>query len=165
MRSLSVVSLMCLVLGATQSVTAQAIPVDSGRPVRVALRAGPLIQGLLVRQTPESLVLQHPTGKPATHSMLLVRDVASVDSLVSRHSAGSVFKGLGLGALTGAVLGAIAAEIEYSRCMNKVPHDDMCGMAILDVPALALLGGITGTIVGAVRTTESWVPVWRAEDR
>ncbi|MDQ6633308.1 MAG: hypothetical protein M3Z10_00950 [Gemmatimonadota bacterium] len=155
-------SLVVQAFAATSYASAQSIPVDSGQPVRVALRVGPLIEGTLVRQTPERLVVRVAAGDTGARTMFLLRDLENVASLTRVHSAGSAFKGLGLGLLGGAIVGGVVAAVAINSCSNKVPHDDMCGLYITAVPAAAALGGVVGLIVGSVRTRMEWRPVWSA---
>jgi hypothetical protein len=155
MRYLIIVtSLIAPVFGATA--TAQSIPVDSGRPVRVALRAGPLIEGVLVRQTPEQLDIRVAAGDTGAHAMFLVRDVESVATPTYIRSAGSAFTGLVFGVFGGAIVGGVIAASDKG-CK------DACGMSILAVPAFGLLGGFIGLMAGSSRTTTSWIPIWPAK--
>jgi hypothetical protein len=151
-------SLVAQVLGAAPHAAAQSIPADSGQPVLVVLRAGPRIEGMLVRQTPERLVIRVANGD----TLFLVRDVEKVASPTQIHTAGLAVKGLGFGVLGGAIVGGVVAAVSISSCSHKVPHDDMCGMGILAVPATAVLGGVVGLIVGSVRTRTEWRPIWSA---
>ena len=159
---ITVTSLVVQAFAATSYASAQSIPVDSGQPVRIALRAGPLIEGTLVRQTPERLVVRVVAGDTSARAMFLVRDVENVASPTRVHSAGSAFKGLGLGLLGGTIVGGVAAAVAVISCSSKAWHDDLCGVYIVAVPAAAVLGGVVGLIVGSVRTRTEWRPVWSA---
>jgi hypothetical protein len=139
------------------------IPVDSSRPLRVELRSGALVQGHMVRQTAESLAVRVADRDTAADQVLHVRDIATVAAPVRRHSGRSALKGLGIGVLIGTAVGTVAAVIENGKCQNTIPRSDMCGMSILYVPAGAIVGGLTGTFIGAARTHEEWEPVWRSD--
>jgi hypothetical protein len=155
---ITVTSLVAQAIAATPNASAQSIPVDSGQPVLVVLRAGPQIEGLLVRQTPERLVIRVAAGD----TLFLVRDVEKVASPAQVHTLGLAAKGLGVGFLGGALLGGVAAAIGINRCEHQTPHNDMCGLGIVAVPATAVLGGVVGLIVGSVRTRTEWRPIWSA---
>jgi uncharacterized integral membrane protein len=94
--------------------------------------------------------------------MFLVRDVDNVASPTRVHSAGSAFKGLGLGLLEGAIVGGVLATVAVVSCSSKAYHDDLCGVYLVAVPGAAVLGGVVGLIVGSVRTRMEWRPVWSA---
>ena len=148
-----VTTLIAPALGAAPSAAAQAIPADSGQPVRVALRAGPLIEGILVRQTPAQLDIRVAAGDSGAHAMLLVREVESVATPTYVRSAGSAFTGLVVGVIGGAIVGGVIAATDRG-CK------DMCGMSIYAVPAFGLLGGFIGLMAGSSRTTREWIPIW-----
>jgi hypothetical protein len=151
----TVTSLIVPVLGATTPATAQLIPADSGQPVRVALRAGPLIEGILVRQTPERFVIRVAAGDTGAQAMFLLRDVESVALPIYVRSAGSAFQGLGLGILGGGIVGGVISAMSQRRC-----HVDGCELSIVAVPAFALLGGFMGLMAGSSHTTTEWTPIW-----
>lgn len=140
-----------------QRVAPRLIPIDSSRLLRIELRSGGLVQGRMVRQTPESLTVRGAELDATTDRMVSVSDIAAVSVPVLRHTMSSVLGGLGIGFLAGTVVGGLVGAYQYHSC-----EGDICGLLILNVPFGAIVGAFTGTVVGAIRKREVWDPVWPA---
>jgi hypothetical protein len=160
------IALVCFTspaLAVAQLAAPRWIPIDSSRPLRVELRNGALVEGHMVRQTAESLTVRVTDRDTAADRVLRVGDISTVAIPEQRHSGRSTLKGLGIGFLIGTAVGSVVAGIENGKCSNKTPHNDMCGMSVLYIPAGAIVGALTGTVIGAVRTHEEWAPVWHPD--
>ena len=160
MRTITITLVALLALGATSSAVAQAVPADSGQVVRVAVRAGPTIEGILVRQTPEQLVVRVAAGDTGAHTLIPLREVETVATSTYVRSGSTAARGFFFGMFGGAILGGIVAGREYNSCVRSGKGDGMCGMANLAVPALAIVGGFVGLMAGSSQTTAQWSPIW-----
>jgi hypothetical protein len=146
-----------LAVGAQADSTSH-IPVQPGDSIRVIMRSGAMLPGVLARQTPGSIALQRDVdGRPADTVVTFV-EVASVEARVSRHTVHSMVSGFGTGLLSGAVAGGLLAYTHTLPCSG-----DGCGFAILAVPMLGIAGGVIGFVAGGFQTTVTWEEVWRAE--
>lgn len=66
----------------------------------------------------------------------------------------------GWGLVFGGMIGFTASYIvAYNDVKHCAPNDDMCGLIWIIVPPSALAGLVTGGIIGAVTTGETWQPV------
>ena len=123
-------------------------PIEPGTLVRARALDGTSTQGWLVRQTADTLVIRRVVGPGARDEVgIATSEVLSVDRLASRRNAS---EGLVLG--VGAGLFTAAAWLGAS-CGGA------CGIAVLAVPAGAVVGGVIGILAGAAHVTESWEPV------
>ena len=146
------------VLAAAQVHASRAFPSIPGDSMRVSLRNGPALEGRLQRWTADSVVLRRVVDSRATDTVMALSHVSTVEARVRRHAAGSAAKGFGLGVLAGGASGALLATLGMSSCAGE-----MCGLGYLTVPLFAAAGGVTGLLVGAVRSSEVWDVVWRSE--
>ena len=72
-----------------------------------------------------------------------------------RQSLGRAGWGLVFGGMIGLVASYAVATVQVRRC---APNDDMCSLNYLIVPPATVAGLVTGLIVGAVTTGETWQP-------
>ena len=157
MRRFSVLALLAWpVLAAAQDPVARAVTSSAGDSIRVSLLDGRRLEGSLQRWTRDSLALRRVAGSTSTDTVMALSIVSVVEHRVRRHTARSAFKGMGLGILAGGALGALVAGT--SECTG-----DFCELALLLIPASAVVGGVGGLLVGAIRTTGVWEIVWRSE--
>jgi hypothetical protein len=155
-----------LVMGVVLGVTsrgAQGLPVElfplRATPVRATIRTDSLperVTGSFVRGTPDQIVIETPEAE-----VLTIRE-ASLMALEqkSRDRWRGALKGLGFGAVGGALLGGISSVIQndpgpYCELVCSTSEEFVLG-AVLGVA----LGASLGTIVGALVGSERWVRVW-----
>ncbi|MEO7711294.1 MAG: hypothetical protein ABIV10_00060 [Gemmatimonadaceae bacterium] len=158
-RFIALALLMSPVLAAAQVPASPFTKWIVGDSVRVSLRDGRKLEGSLQRAMRDSVVLRREAGRLTTDTVMALSHVSLVESGVRRHTAGSAFKGMGLGLLAGSLLGALAAGASSQGCTGE-----MCTLSILLIPAGAAVGGAGGLLVGAIRTTSTWEIVWKSED-
>ena len=113
--------------------------------------------GTLVRFGRDSLVMQRcrecaPEAQP--WSRITRVDVREGTTWSGRHMA--------LGALGG---GVIAAAIETQRVRRDMArcHDGPCGLAVLGIPIVGLLGAAGGAVLGALWRVDSWREIYCAD--
>ena len=159
-RRIALALLMSPVLAAAQVPASPVLIWIAGDSIRVTLRDGRTLEGSVERGTRDSIALRRVAGGQSTDTMMALSHVSTVESRVTRHTAGSAVKGLGLGFVAGGVLGALAAAVSSSDCTGE-----MCSLAILLIPSGAVVGSVGGLLVGAVRTTSDWKISWRSEGR
>ncbi len=157
-RLIALALLMWPVLAAAQIPASPFTKWVAGDSVRVSLLDGRKLEGSLRRVTRDSVSLRRVAGRQTTDTVMAFSHLSLVESGVRRHTAGSAFKGMGLGILAGGAFGAVAAGVSHGGCTGE-----MCGLAILLIPAGAVAGGVGGLLVGAVRTTNEWEIAWRSE--
>lgn len=154
MRGLIAIAAVAWPLLATaQERPAVRIPIRLGDSLRVITLNGTAMEGTLLRQSGDSLTLQVATPGATAERSFASAGVATVEAW-RRHR--SAIKGLGLGLLAGAAAGGVLAASSQSGCTG-----DMCGMAIIAVPIMALGGGAVGLVAGGLHTTASWEMMWR----
>lgn len=131
------------------------IPVDSGAPIRVLVRTGASLEGNLGRRSGDSIVLRRTVDRRPTDTTVFLGDVSTVAIKVRRHLAGATWKGLGIGVLSGGLVGAALAANSIQHCTGE-----LCGLAVLDIPTVGLVGGMVGLVVGRRHTSERWETIW-----
>jgi hypothetical protein len=99
---------------AAQAPSLPRVPMDSGESIRVLMRSGVQLQGELLRQTADSLALRRTMSLGSADTAAALREISSVESRVRRHTIGSAFKGLGVGAVSGAAFGGFIALASMS---------------------------------------------------
>ena len=157
-RLIALALLMCPVLAAAQVPASPVLIWIAGDSIRITLRNGRTLEGSVERGTRDSIALRRGAGSWTTDTVMALSHISTVESRVRRHTAGSAFKGIGLGILAGGAFGAVAAAVSYAGCTGE-----MCGLAVLLVPAGAVVGGVGGLLVGAIRTTSEWEIAWRSD--
>lgn len=139
-----------LLLGAPTCVSSQEVP-DSllGRRVRLTFRGSPtdaVHVGTLRRADSRGLALRTSKGVVAQFPVAQLMGVE-----VSESDRGhKMLQGLGLGALSGAVIFRLWADHHYLD-----DEFNTLGAMVLGLPA----GGFAGLMVGAALATEQWVPI------
>jgi hypothetical protein len=157
-RLITIAGLAWPMLATAQISSSPRVLVDSGASVRVLMRNGLQLQGELLRLAADSLALRRPVIGGAADTVVALSQVSSVESRTRGHSVLSAISGLGIGFFTGAIAGIIVASESRKGCVG-----DSCGMAAVAVPILAGVGGLVGLVVGSLRTSEGWEPVWRSD--
>lgn len=152
---IAMVGLAWPLLATAQAQAPPRIPVDSGDAIRVLMRSGVQLEGSLVRWTADSIGLRRTAADRSADTVVALAEISAVEARVRRHTAGSALKGMGIGLLSGAAAGAVVAGASMSSCQGE-----LCSLAILYIPVVAVAGGVGGLIVGVVRTTEVWEVVW-----
>jgi hypothetical protein len=151
-----------LVLGVT-SLGAQGLPVElfppRATPVRATIRTDALperVTGSFVRGTRDQIVIETPEAK-----VLTIRE-ASLMALEqkSRDRWRGALKGLGFGAVSGALLGGIGVVIQNDRGQYCEFVCSTSEQFVLGAVVGVALGASLGTIVGALVGSERWVRVW-----
>ena len=71
-------------------------------------------------------------------------------------------KHIAIGALAGGTVAALIDTRKVRRDMANC-HDGPCGMAVLEIPIVGLLGAVGGTVLGALWRVESWREIYSAE--
>ena len=156
-RLIAMVGLAWPLLATAQTRSSTRIPVDAGDSMRVIMHSGLQLLGELVAQTRDSVGLRRATDGRITDTVVALGDISFVESTVDRHTAHSALAGLRTGLLAGAAAGVILAAIDKRNCQSD------CGYAVLAIPVLGVAGGLTGLVVGSLRTTERWEVVWRPD--
>jgi hypothetical protein len=144
-------SLLALVLLAAGTVSAQLPELQSGTRVRIRTTGtrSPLI-GTVAYQTPSELGVLRAAGDTATVSLAAI---SRVDMSGGRRS--NAMPGAKMGAVTGATLGAmfgvvlLAADSWLDYGAEVIPISMLGG---------GILGGGVGLLVGAVTSSERWLP-------
>lgn len=157
-RLLALALLTWPAMAAAQAPASPAVSSNAGDSMRVSLRSGLRLEGSLQRWTLDSVSLRRVVGSRTTDTVMALSHVSIVEARVRRHTAGSAFKGMGLGLLAGSALGALATGFGYLGCSAEV-----CEHSNFLIPVGAVAGGVSGLLVGAKRTTSAWDIVWRAE--
>jgi hypothetical protein len=157
-RLITIAGLAWPMLATAQISSSPRVLVDSGASVRVLMRNGLQLQGELLRLAADSLALRRSVAGGFADTTVALSQVSTVESRTREHTVVSAMGGLGIGFLTGAFAGIVAASEARKGCTG-----DSCGMAIMAVPILAGVGGLVGLVVGSLRTSEGWEPVWRSD--
>jgi hypothetical protein len=157
-RLITIAGLAWPMLATAQISSSPRVLVDSGASVRVLMRNGLQLHGELLRLAADSLALRRDADGKAVDTVVALSQVSAVESRKREHTLGSALAGLGIGTVTGLVAGFIGASQSMKGCRG-----DSCGMAYLAVPLFAGVGGLAGLVVGSVRTSEGWEPVWRSD--
>lgn len=157
-RSMMLAGLAWPVFATAQAQSPPRAALDSGAAVQVLTRWGGHVEGRLVQWSADRLVLRLKDDGISADTLVSLVDVVEVEARMRRRTAGSALKGFGIGAVAGAAAGAAIAGASMTNCQG-----DMCGMAVLWIPVVGAVGGVGGLLIGAVRATETWDVVWRAE--
>ena len=152
-RLIAITTLVFPLLATAQSSPSVRLPVQPADSVRIVMRDGARFEGRLVAQHGDSVSLHVSAGGIVTDTTVATAELRLVEVSVRRRAA---IKGFAIGLLSGAAAGGIAAAASTSSCTG-----DMCGLAILAVPAFAAIGGVVGLITGGLHTTERWEMVWQ----
>jgi hypothetical protein len=153
--------IMVLAAGFPSEVTGQSAPVP-GVHIRVHRNdSDTTVEGSLVSMDGEGLVYRQAKGD----DVRINRE--SVDSVEFRVWHRHGWRGLGIGAVGGALIGGIIASATYTPCEScMVEVLDRGGTTAAGALAGVLVGGLVGVIVGSSIKTESWKPVvgpWAGE--
>lgn len=135
--------------------------IEPGVQIRVLQRSGKTVEGVLLGAISDSVTLARPRSTATTTTAL--RNVMRVDVRDGREHLTGAFRGflvgLGLGAATGALIGAATYEhpdfFARSRSANAT-----FGALIFGIGGLAV-----GTVAGAAIGTEAWKPLDLQLDR
>jgi len=69
---------------------------------------------------------------------------------------------IAIGALAGGVVAAWISKRNVDRDLARC-HDGPCGLAVLEIPIVGVLGAVGGTVLGALWRVESWREIYGAE--
>jgi hypothetical protein len=150
------IALACLtwpLLAAAQAQSPIRLPVDPNDSIRAVMRNGTRLEGRFLRQVGDSVMVRVVSSGGATDTALAAAELSTLEVRVRHHA---VFKGFGIGVLTGVAVGGALAGASMNGCTG-----DMCGMAIIAVPITAALGGLVGLVAGGIHSTDGWELVWR----
>jgi hypothetical protein len=175
-----VTSLVAQALGATTGI-AQSIPVDSGKQVQAASRAGqpPLaVPGAFVRVTHSAVCCSSPligdlvsvdvdslTIAPKMRSVSTASATLAKTSIVSLDVRRRVGSHKGVGALVGLLVGTVGGAVAgYSTACSHCDGDYRPVGALFGGVGGLFLGMIAGAIVGYTQPRYEWTPGRVAND-
>jgi hypothetical protein len=159
MRQLVVIiGLLWPFVAGAQQERALPLPIEPGDSLRVGLRSGLLVPGTFIRQTADSVAIQHALGAGQADTTFAFADLATVEAKSGHHTAASALAGLSVGFLAGLVTGGALGLVSAQGC-----HSDFCGFGIIILPPVfGVAGGVIGLVIGAGRTIQLWEIVWRS---
>jgi hypothetical protein len=137
-------------------------PELSGRFVRVHLRDSVALEGTVMRQVPDSFVIQRTTDTGTSDTTLSFSGAARVEARVPRRSGWWLLGGVAAGFAVGVAGGQAASRHTEAHCREQPGSHEFCGLDYWTVPLYALGGAVVGGIGAIFLHRERWELLWES---